>query len=63
MVAISALLAAVAMRDYPWPLAAFAGLAVGAPRGFLLAAGVTLLALAVAVTTIRPRREEPVRPG
>ena len=33
VVAISALLAAVVMRDYPWPLAALAGLAAGALIG------------------------------
>ena len=35
VVAISALLAAVVMRDYPWPLAALAGLGAGALIGLL----------------------------
>jgi EmrB/QacA subfamily drug resistance transporter len=39
------------------------GLAVGAGRGFLLAAGVTVLALVVALATVRPRvRDASARP-
>jgi EmrB/QacA subfamily drug resistance transporter len=38
-----------------WAAASTSGLAVGAARGFLVAAGVTVLALLVAVATIRPR--------
>lgn len=44
-----------------WAAASTSGLAVGATRGFLVAAGVTVLALLVALATIRRRVRDDVR--